>query len=176
MKSPALQFIAAFLLAMGAIAGYSAGYVALSQKSIDVADLQSKITAVSNTINRTTSAHTTIAKVSADEADIKGYFVSEAQIASLVSDFEARGLAQKASVTVTSVSADTQSSRPAYLIGLTVQGTFDAVARTIGAIEYAPYDLSLKSLVFEHDLKGAWHASLSLLVGSISSEIPAHTP
>ena len=40
---------------------------------------------------------------------------------------------------------------------------------TIGAIEYAPYDLTISSLSVTQGTENGWHANLNILVGSVSA-------
>jgi hypothetical protein len=44
--------------------------------------------------------------------------------------------------------------------------------RTIGIIEYAPYDLLLSDLSVGQDDENEWHADLKILVGSVKTNTP----
>ena len=94
-----------------------------------------------------------------------------------INDLEARGRVQGVAVNVLSVSAGGETKQPTLTLVLTVQGTFDAVMRTVGAIEYAPYALSISGLSLGQDgkdIKDSWRADLKLRVGSLSAN--ATTP
>jgi hypothetical protein len=79
---------------------------------------------------------------------------------------------------VLSVAASHTAAHPSLELTLTVTGTFDAVMRTVGAIEYAPYDLSITGLDLGQTDKNAWHADVTLLVGSAaaSASVAAASP
>lgn len=72
-------------------------------------------------------------------------------------------------MSVLSVSTSGTVAQPTLAFTLTVKGTFDAVMRTVGSIEYAPYDLSITALTIAQDDKNSWHADLKLSVGSVSA-------
>lgn len=173
MKSPLTHLIIAFLMLVSLLAGYGVWYTALSNKSSQVATLQGQITAASLAINRAVSTRSAIAEIADDEAVIRGYFVPETAIVSFISDLEARALAQEAVVSVLSVSTGGSKTEPALLLSLKVTGTFDAIMRTVGAIEYAPYAISVSSLSVGQNTQDGWQASLSLSVGSLAVEATA---
>ena len=63
-----------------------------------------------------------------------------------INGLEAQGQALGTTVSVLSVSAGT-GKQPTFMLSLTIEGTFDTVMRTVGVIEYAPYDISLYSFL-----------------------------
>ncbi|MHB8860591.1 MAG: hypothetical protein ACYC48_02550 [Minisyncoccota bacterium] len=172
MKSPAIHFILALIIGLMTIVGYSAWYASVSQKSSDVANLQDQITAAKGNVGRIASARVALAEIAGDEKNIQNYFVSEADVVAFITYLEERGQAEKATVSVLSVSTGGTHVLPTLLVALTVKGTFDAVMRTVGIIEYAPYALSISSLSVVEDTKNTWHADMNLTVGSVS-QVPA---
>ena len=58
-------------------------------------------------------------------------------------------------------------TRAALVLALGIKGTFDAVMRTLGVFDYAPYDVSIPSVSLSQDGKNSWRASLTLMVGSV---------
>lgn len=167
MKSLLSQLTAALLLCIAAIIAYGAGYAVLSAKSAAVADLESNIRAKTQTANRIAATRTTLASVTNDEAVVRGYFVPETDVVAFIDSLEARGKAQGAAVNVLSVSTGGTTAQPSLLLSLKVKGTFAAVMRTVGAIEYVPYNLSISTLTAVQDAKDSWHADLTLVVGSL---------
>jgi hypothetical protein len=175
MKSSFFHFIIALAVAVAVLVGYSAWYAVVAKESASVANLQNQIVVKTEAASGVASARTAIAKVASDEAEVQNYFVPETGVVAFINNLEALGQAQGTTVRVLSVSADA-GAQPAFLFSLTVKGTFDAVLRTVGAIEYAPYDLSVSSFSFEQDAKNSWHANLGLVVGSTDSETATSTP
>ncbi len=176
MKSPRTHFLIACVVAVAALTGYVVWYATVSAKSAEVADIQSQIDAATENASRLAAARAALVEVAGDEAKVRAYFVSEADIVAFINDLESLGLSQKAAVSVLSVSAGGSSSRPTLQLALSVKGTFDAVMRTVGAIEYAPYDLSISALSVGQDAKTSWHADLGLIVGSTPPVAATSTP
>ncbi|MFA5942786.1 MAG: hypothetical protein WC798_03930 [Candidatus Paceibacterota bacterium] len=173
MRSHVFHLIVACAISIAALAGYSLWYVAVAKKSADVAGLQNQIDAKTETASRIASARAVLADVAGAEAAVQSYFVPETGVVAFISGLEARGRAQGAAVSVLSVST-TQGARPTLLFALTIKGTFDAVMRTVGVIEYAPHDISFSGLSLVQNEEGDWQADLKLVVGSVGAS--ARTP
>lgn len=173
MKSPLSQFIlaGAFCIAAGAV--YSAWYATVAAKSAAAAALQSAITTKTETVNRIAATRATLAGITDDERIIQGYFVPEANIVAFINSLQTHGKALGATVHVLSVSKSETSAASVFELALTIKGTFDAVMRTTGSIEYLSYNLSVSSLVLAQDAKDSWHADLKVLVGSRTADATA---
>jgi len=151
------------------LAGYGMWYAVISNKSAEVAGLQSQIEAKTETVSRIASARAALSGIANDENIVQSYFVSEAEVVAFINDLEVHGKEQGAATSVLSVSAETINARPALLLALSVVGAFDAVLRTVGIIEYAPYDLSISDISVGRGDKNVWHADLKILVGSVKT-------
>lgn len=167
MKSSLTHLVVALLICVAALASYSAWYAAVSAKSAAVADLQEQIETKTETINRVAAARAMLAEIADDETVVRGYFVPETSVVPFIDALEAQGESQGAAISVRSVSTGGTSARPTLELSLSVAGTFDAVMRTIGLIEYAPYDLMVASLSVAQDDKDNWQADLKIVVGSV---------
>ena len=177
MKSPLAHLVVASTLCVLACIGYGVWYGVVSAESAAVATLQADIAAKTQTVNQIAATRASLASVAGDETVVQGYFVPEADIVAFINSLEDKGASQKASVSVLSVSEGGTPSQPALALALTVKGTFDAVMRTIGSIEYAPYALSISSLSIAQDAKNSWHADLKLIVGSLpAAAVATSTP
>ena len=167
MKSPFMHLILSFIAGAIVLAGYGVWYATIAAKSVAVTALQSRIDEKTRTINKIATTRAALAEIVDDEAVVQGYFVPETGVVSFIDGLEARGRAQGTAVSVLSVSSDKTSARPVITFTLAVKGTFDAVMRTVGSIEYAPYDISIAALsIGKKESKSGWHADLKLLVGS----------
>lgn len=176
MRSPLIHFLAVLAVAVVIVAGYTMGYLAISKKSNEVASLQEQIAVAGENMKRIASARAALAEIAGDEANVRSYFVSESSVVAFIDDLEARGEGQKATVSVISVSKSGTPARPTLVFALAITGTFDAIMRTIGAIEYAPYDISLTRVSANKAEKEGWHAELSLSVGSVPIKTATSTP
>ena len=168
MKSPTIHFMVAVVLGIAMSVIYALSYDAVSHKSRDVVTIESNITSVNQDVSRAASARAALAEVSSDESQIRGYFVPQMDVVTFINAIEELGLAEKAPIKVLSVSTGGTSSAPTLLMAMTITGTFDAVMRTVGAIEYAPYASSVSTFSVGKDTSNSWHANLTLTIGSIA--------
>lgn len=169
MRAALIQLLVAVSALLVAGAAYSFMYSAVSAKSAEAAQLQNQIRAKTEAAARVSAAKAALAEVAADEAIVRAYFVPESAVVPFIDDLESRGRALKAVVSVTSVAAKPIAGHPALSLSLTIDGSFDSVMRTVGAIEYAPYDVSVSALSLDRVEGAGWHAGLGLIVGSASS-------
>ncbi len=176
MKSALTQFVLAFALFVGTSIAYHFWYTTLSAKSAEAAGLQNQIVAKESAVQQSVATRAILNTVAGQEAVMRGYFVSESNIVGFISDLEARGQALGGTVTVRSVSAGTEGGHPTLELALTVQGSFDSVMRTVGAIEYVPYDLTVSSLSLGVAGKQVWHADMTVVVGSFTGSTGGAAP
>lgn len=161
------------LVCVATLVGYGVWYRVVVDRSAQVAIVERQVAEKSQDATRTDALRAILAEIEGDEALVQGYFVSEDRVAAFIDGLEARGRALGAGVVVSSVAnADTEGHTALALV-LVVSGSFEAVMRTVGAIEYAPYDLTITSLILTHEPKGGWRADLKLTVGSAPRVAPA---
>lgn len=166
MKKSLVTLLVVFMVCGIALYSYSLWYGVVVDLSTTVAMAERKIAQLSEDATRTEALRATLKEIEGDEQLVQGYFVSEDRVAAFIDGLEARGRALGAKVTVTSVADADSNGHSGLALVLLVKGDFDAVMRTVGAIEYAPYDLSITSLILTHDITGGWHADVKLTVGS----------
>lgn len=167
MKSPFSHIIIAVAVCIAAIVGYGMWYAAISAKSASVVVLQNQIDTKTETVNRIAATRATLADVANDEAVVQSYFVPETSVVSFIDALETSGKTRGTIVSVLSVGTSGTPAKPSLTLALSIKGTFDAVMRTVGSIEYAPYDLSISSLAIVKDGENSWHADFKVLVGSV---------
>ena len=166
MRTPFFHLVVWGLIAAAALSLYGYWYAVISEKSVAVAELQGKINAKTETASRIASARAALSDIADDEAAVQGYFVPETGVVPFISDLERRARAQSASLKVLSVATAGGAKQPALVLSLAVEGSFDAVMRTVGAIEFAPYDLVISKFSMGENGKGVWSASFEITVGS----------
>lgn len=166
MKSLTAHFVSALALLLVALAVYGSWYYSVAAGSAAVAGIEARINAKTELADRVASARAALAELSGDEHAIGAYFVSESSVVAFIDDLEARGRAQGASVSVRSVAPTTEGAHAALAVELALEGAFEPVMRTVGAIEYAPKYLRVTELTLAADEEGGWRADLSLIVGS----------
>lgn len=171
MRSPlAASILAIILLALG-IAGYAGLYSLIAAKSVAVVMRAHEIEAKSASVRETASIEAALAQIAVQEAVLRSYIVPEADAIALIDDLESRGRAFGTLVEIDSVAFSSPKARPALLFSLTITGAFDTVIRTLGSIEYAPYDLAVTGFTLSQGVEGdpSWIADVELSVGSATS-------
>ena len=166
MKSSFMKLIIVLVICAGALTGYGVWYAVVSIKSAAVADLESQITTAIETASRVASVRSALSKIAGEETIVQSYFVPESSVVSFINSLESRGRSQGVTISVLSVSAGGELVQPTLVLTLTIKGTFDAVMRSIGTIEYAPFALSISDLSLGQDSKNGWHANVRMHVGS----------
>jgi hypothetical protein len=175
MKSPLTHFIIASIVCVIVLAGYCFLYSVIASKSNSVANLQNQINFETETASRAASAHAAIAEIESDEKTVSDYFVPETGVVAFINNLETVGNSHGTNVKILSVSTG-NGTLPTLDFSLVVKGTFDSVMRTVGAIEYSPYDLSISEFSINQDEKRVWQANLELVVGSINLITATSTP
>lgn len=175
MKSPLTHIVIASLVCVLTIAWYGFWYDTVRDKSTVVALLENKIVTKTETAARIASAHASLVEIAGDEASMRSYFVPETGVVAFIDNLETQGKKIGTVVSVLSVSTSDAETQPTLTFALTINGKFDAVMRTLGAIEYAPYDLSVSTLSIQQDGKNGWSANVSLRVGSVSATAATST-
>lgn len=168
MKSTLTRLITTTIIAVIAVSGYLYWYSLVSEKSVQVANLETEIAARSEKSMRIAIARATLAEIVDDERIVQNYFVPDTEVVHFIEDLQARARARGAALKVASVGSDVDGKRPVLDLSLGIDGSFDAVMRTIGVIEYAPYDLVVNKLVVDKADKTSWHANMEITVTSVT--------
>lgn len=165
MRTHLFYFILSCIIACLALVAYGFWYAIVVGESADVARLEEQIDMKLETVQRVTAARAALAQVTTDEEVIQSHFLSEGAIVSFIDSLESSGVTKQASVEVQSVSRMESSPVPTFKFAIEVQGPFDAVMRTIGAIEHAPYAVSITNLSVTKRDKN-WSGDFTMTVGS----------
>lgn len=166
-----IQLVIALAVLAGVLGAYGAWYVAVGRASATAAALAKEIEAKTQESARVQSAREALATLAEDEASIQAYLIREEDIVSFLERLESSGAALGSSVEVVSVGAEEGGERSHIRLSLKIAGSFDAVLRTLGAIEYGPYDsavssLTLDTLPAETGPSGRWTANVTLTLGT----------
>lgn len=158
-------FVALGFLAV-VIALYSFWYFEVVRETKRSAELASQIyTTIESTV-RAEETSDTLAELMTDEAAINSYVVKLADVVPFLERIEGTGRSIGSSVEVVSV-ADKPGADGRVTLSVRIIGSFDVVLRTLGAIEYGPYDSRVTNLTFDNPAGGkAWTAVVSLSVAT----------
>ena len=176
-RSPFTNLLLSLVLVAAASGAYAYWYGVLSSASAEAADLTSRITGKSEDAARIAAAKTTLTMLAPQEESIRNYFIFTDDIVPFLERLEATGKSLGAEVSVVSVSAGTGPGHEHLLIAMKIVGTFDAVFRTLGAIEYGPRDIVMTNLALENVSKETteWEAAVTFAIGTRISTRTATT-
>jgi hypothetical protein len=166
-----LLAIAVLIIAFSA---YGIWYTTVSKKSAQAASLAVEIQTKHQDSERIKAAKDELQKIAAEESLVNGYFVSTNDVVPFLETLQKTGKNLGSTVEVVSVSADPGKPHAHLNLSLSITGTFDSVERTLGALEYSPYDASLQSLTFDTPQTGAgkaaqWTAAATFFIGTTNS-------
>lgn len=172
MTSSLTKFLGSLIVLALVVVGYGAWYAFVGAKSARAVEVQNQIDVKTQTALRISSARAALAEIADSEATVNSYFVPESGVVDFIDSLEKKGGVLGSSVNVLSVSAGTNKAHPTLVVTLTVKGTFDAVMRTVGAVEFSPYDLTVSALALSQNEKGVWNANMTLTLGSTPGTLP----
>ena len=167
---PFSRLIGMLILCAIVVACYGIWYASISAKSTTVADLERSIITKTEAVNRIAATRSTLTDIAEDEAKVQSHFVPEAGIVSFIDTLEALARARSATLKILSVATAGTTARPELTLSVSITGSFDALMRTIGSIEYSSYDLSVSTLSLAKKDTGVWQTNLTLRVGSLPPE------
>lgn len=174
------QLLGALLLLLGIAGAYGGWYAVVRTQSAEAARLLEEVRVKSEDSARLKAAREALERIANDENAVTGYLVRQEDIVAFLGTLEQAGSTMGAVVEVESVSAETEGARDAIVLSLSIRGSFDAVLRTVGAIEYGPYDSSITSLTLDsvatdEGRTGTWNASVTARFGMVA-EGSSQTP
>jgi Tfp pilus assembly protein PilO len=172
MKRRALiELLLALSLLTVVLAAYGIWYVAVGKASAEAAALSEEIKTKSIDSARVASAKEALESLAADEETMRSYLVRKMDVVSFLERLEDAGGSLGTSIEVVSVGAESVAGREALKLSLKITGSFDGVLRTLGALEYGPYDTRMLNVTLDTTLgtdgaAGAWTATATLLIGT----------
>ncbi|KND46855.1 MAG: hypothetical protein AB199_00265 [Parcubacteria bacterium C7867-004] len=175
-----IQFILAVVLLGLLIGAYAFWYNRVSTMSATASKLAVDIQTKSQESSRIQAAKAALSSLGEEEAGIRQYFVPASGIVPFLESLEQTGKGFAADVEVLSVAANPAKNagvdRDHLSLSLKITGPFDSVIRTLGAIEYGPYDSVLTSLTFDTASAGAtttaWSAAATFDIGTRPADAP----
>ena len=155
------------LLLSGAV--YGGVQYLFGQEQTHITDNERQIENKKSEIARAHQAQAALTTLADDEAVLKGYSLSRQDIVAFLESLQSTGTALGSQVHVLSVSDEIAGMHPRVTLSLLITGSFDAVMRTIGMLENAPYDTVLSNLTLSSNQppKGPveWSAATTISVG-----------
>lgn len=175
-----LAIAAVALIIVGAAYGFA--YYALSTESAKAAALEAEATQKSALLDRAARAHEELGTLASDTTMLNQYLISKDDIVPFLEALQSSGKPLGATVGVISVADDAAGGHGRINLSLAINGAFDAVMRTLGVIEYGPYDGTVQNLSLEiptaegTTTSRIWNATLVLSVATRATSTPATHP
>jgi Tfp pilus assembly protein PilO len=168
MKHPFIQLGVAALILVIAIGAYGVWFVAVDTENAKARSLASEIQTKSQDATRIAEAKAALNALATNEASVSMHFVSANDVVPFLGSLQSTGSSLGSTVDVLSVGADpaTKAGQGHINISVHISGPFDSVVRTLGALEYAPYDITLTNLSLDTADKNMWSAAASFSVGT----------
>lgn len=166
-RTPYIHLIIAGAILLVALGVYVFWYGRVNTLSAQAAALSSQIQQLGDANGRASSVRRDLEEVGRQEAELYAHFVGNDTIVSYLETVEATGRSLGATVTVVSVgNAPARAGHPAEIqMALRITGSFDAVMRTLGAIEYQSYDTTLTNVTLDTP-DSTWTAAATFLIGT----------
>lgn len=167
-----VRFILAVIVLLAAIAVAVAGNLIVERESRRAAQLAAETALKAAEAMRVADAKSALAALAADEEAVSSYRISDEAIVPFLEHVEADGAMLGAKVTVASVAEGTEED-PRLVLSVRVTGGFDAVMRTLGMIEFGPYDSALQTLTLDTPISAdatlpPWTATAVFSIGTAS--------
>jgi Tfp pilus assembly protein PilO len=176
MKKPSLHLLIAAIVLMAVMGAYFFWYMAVQAKVTQTATLAQQIQTQTMATSRVQEAKNQLKVLDSDQATINQYYISTNDVVPFLEKLQATGKFLNANVEVVSVSANPGTPTGQLDLSVKITGSFDAVARTLGSIEYSPYDISLMSLTFDTlnsqnvgSSSPSWTAEATYTIGTVTT-------
>ena len=165
------HLIISISLLAGVLGLYAFWYYTVEKATGRSVALQAEIDKVMHDTVVAAETSDALTALATDEAAIKGYSIPLTDIVPFLERIEGTGRELGSAAEVVAVS-DKPGADGRIVISLRILGSFDAVMRTLGAIEYGPYDSRIVNLTLDKPptAGSAWTASASISVAV--TEVP----
>lgn len=169
MRRASLIHVISALLVTVIVAGmYVAWFLMFRAASERSMELSAEIAHIESEDAVIASTKGIAASLDEDEALLASYFVSGDDIVGFLETLEQSGDQLGSLVEVVSVTSGTGGDAGRVILALRIQGSFSAVMRTLGSLEYGPHDMRVQTLTLEAGAgeEGAlWSAATTFSVG-----------
>lgn len=169
-RNPLIHLGVAVLFAVVSILAYAWWQSMVAQTLTQATEVTAKAKAVEQELSEITHAKQEVASLEENEQFVRERFLPLEDIVLFLERLEETGQKYGATVSVVSVGDAKTSNRVS--VALSAEGSFNAVMKTVGAIEYGPYASAVTSLTLDGGGEGNWNASFILDVEATKTETP----
>jgi len=130
----------AFLVFLASVGVYAGGYYLLTTLNAKATTLAQQEASKEASLERTTRAHTALTTLAGSDTSLDQYVLTKNDIVPFLEVLQSTGQPFGTSVDVLSVTDTKDKTHQRIQLSLSLHGSFDGVMRTLGTIEYSPYD------------------------------------
>jgi Tfp pilus assembly protein PilO len=169
-----IQASIALLLLLVGIGVVVLGFLFISKGTKNVETVAATVSEKRQETLRVALAKAALPKLAESEALLDAHTVRAQDIVSFLGGLETQGKATGATIEVVSVSPEQATERPRLALSIKITGTFDAVERTLGTIEYGKYDAVVSSVTLEasKDAQAKSPTWTAFVVLSVATDTP----
>lgn len=148
---------------------YGAWYAHVDRITAEAATIRKDIAEIKQGNKAAADAARMLTDLAGTEDTIRQHFISPADVVPFLESLGKDGARLGSAVEVVSVSESNTARTGSISISLKITGSFDSVMRTLGTIEYSPYDLAFEKVTLDAtSSEGAttWAANVTMVVGT----------
>lgn len=177
MTKSLMHLIAAAGFLLLTLIAYGAWFTIVGRTSAEASALRTEIANRGEAGTRAAMARKTLDDLALQEASLYGHLVAPSDIVSFLETVEGTGRRLGTSIEVVSV-GPAQNKQNQIALALSISGPFDAVMRTLGALEYQKYATTLTNLTLESQgaSAGIWEAAVTFTVAATPQSAQTTTP
>jgi hypothetical protein len=168
-RAALIHFLIALSFAFLMLAGYVFLFLSLSSARAGAAAARAEVARMEHEDATLADAEDALAKLAADETLLRSYFVSTSGVVAFLERIERSGDALQSVVEVVSVT-EPKEEGGRLMLSVRITGDFRAVMKTLGSLEYGPYDIQVDSLTLDtvpSDDGEEWVAATTFTVATI---------
>lgn len=171
MRNSVVSYGIALALLGSALVAYAFWYAQVAHVVSSVRVQAPVLLAKEQEVREVARAKDALVALTQEEAAVSAYLVEERDIVTFLSALERSGDALGSVVEVVSVTTEMAGEQERMLLSLKVTGSFDAVLRTLGTIEYGPYESITQNITFdmirgsESEAVGQWALTALYSIG-----------
>lgn len=166
-RTPIIDVVAAATLLLLMLSAYAIWYRAVETRAQEATTLAEELQQRGEAGGRVALARKALEGLDADEATVHKYFITNEELVTFLESLERTGEQLGADIEVVAVQRGEGAQSTTITLALSIQGTFDVVLRTLGAIEYQPYDTRLTSVTLDTANAGVWTMAATVAIGTI---------
>jgi len=169
-----IQASLSLLLLLGGVGVVVAGLLFISNGTKNIETLATTVSEKRQEALRVALAQSALPRLTESESTLNAHLVRSEDIVSFLGSIETQGRGQGTVVEVVSVSPEQTTERPRIALSLKITGTFEAVERTLGTIEYGTYDALVSNVTLESakDEKAKTPTWTAFVVLSVATNTP----